>query len=264
MIKKWSVRVPRGRGESTLAKMAKSEQKTLEHYRVRQGDDAAVIAADYGVSEAALMKVNAMGSDERLEPGTVLLLPSGATKVKSQPQTDVVVSRNLTPAKGQEAVFYVVRPGDQLVEIAAAFSVNQADLAAWNMIDTSAYLQEGMTLQVLVDDAQKLSNVRFIRGNEARLFLAGSPEFHEHFESLKGKSRVQITVAEGDTLMKLGARYGMTVGSMERVNRRSRKTELVVGEKLIVYTDRKDTAQKQADEPGELPKLVAPRPDLLP
>lgn len=263
-VKKWPVRVPRGSGESTLAKMSKQGVKTLEQYRVRQGDDAAVIAAEYGVSEAALIKENALGDAERLEPGTVLLLPTGAKKVKSPPQTDVVVSRNLTPAKGQEAVFYVVRPGDQLVEIAAAFSVNQADLAAWNMIDTSAHLQEGMTLQVLVDDAQKLTDVRFVRESEARLFLAGSPEFHEHFESLKGKSRVQITVADGDTLMKLGARYGMTVGSMERVNRRSRSTQLVVGEKLIVYTDRKDTAEQQANEPGELPKVVAPRPDLLP
>src|SRR5690606_20087497 len=69
-IRKWSVKVPRGKGESALAKMAKSAPNSLAHYRVRQGDNIKLIAAEYGSSEAALQKENALAANERLEPGT--------------------------------------------------------------------------------------------------------------------------------------------------------------------------------------------------
>lgn len=264
VLKKWAVRVPMGSGESALAKVTQKAQPKLQPYRVRQGDSAALIAADYGVTESELRKANALERRERLEPKTVLLLPRSAKRRKDETRQDVVASRELTPASGQTRVFYQVQSGDQLEDIALAFGVAEADLAGWNVIDTQAPLHSGMSLQLLVQAPEKLKEVRFVPESQAHVLLAGSPEFHEHFESLKGKARVQITVSEGDTLYKLGARYGMSVGSMERVNRRSRKAPLIPGERLIVYTERQPTASQQGSAPEALPQIQAPRPELLP
>jgi len=68
--------------------------------------------------------------------------------------------------------------------------------------------------------------------------VAGSPEFYDYFEGQNGRKRVVVSARENDTLATLGKRYGMTVGSMERINRRSRTDKLHAGDSIVVYVDR--------------------------
>lgn len=263
-LKKWPLRVPLGTGQKTLSKLSPPESTAPSH-RVRWGDTVAAIAADYGVKEADVMSANAIEPGERLREGTVLLLPRGASLARKPSEvTEVVINRNLVPGAGQRRIFYRVVPGDQLSELAAVFGVTESELVRWNALAPDAHLRDEMTLQVLVDQDVQLQTVRHIEQKQAQVFLAGSPEFHEHFEALKGKKRLQITVQKGDTLSNVGQRFGMTVGSMERVNRRSRGTELVPGEHLIVYTDKNATEKETADGTAPLPSVVAPIPEALP
>ena len=76
----------------------------------------------------------------------------------------------------------------------------------------------------------------------AKILVAGSPEFCDYFEGQNGKKRLVIAAHDGDTLTSIGKRYGMTVGQMERVNRRGRTDNIVGGERIIVYTDRSKPA----------------------
>jgi membrane-bound lytic murein transglycosylase D len=138
------------------------------------------------------------------------------------------------------------------------------DLARYNALSPDAHLRGDMTLQALVANDAKLDHVRHTEDGHARVLLAGSEAFHEHFEAQKGKKRVEIRVKKGDTLASLGRRYGMSVGSMERVNQRSRRSELLPGEHLIVYTDRKVADQREELSRSPLPALVAPLPEALP
>jgi len=95
------------------------------------------------------------------------------------------------------------------------------------------------------------------------VLVAGSPAFGDHFEGIKGKRRVEIVAKAGDTLASIGKRHGMTVGSMERVNQRSRTGPLLPGERVVVYTERAAGAAPSLT-PEALPPLDVPRPDLLP
>jgi len=263
-LKKWPVRVPRGLGENLAAKLAKSSKaKPAGYHRVLLGDTPRGIAKHHGIRLKTLLRDNDLSKRELLRPGTILLLPKGAKRASETASSHIVVSRLLRPDDSERRVFYEVRAGDQLSEIADAFGVSESDLGRWNVLNASAKLRGGMTLQVLVPKSASLSEVRYVEEKDATVLLAGSAEFHEHFEGQKGKRRVQITVQKGDTLRKLGARYGMSVGSMERVNRRSRKTLLVEGEKLIVYTTREVSAKKDDAGRGDLPEVKAPRPDLI-
>jgi hypothetical protein len=74
---------------------------------------------------------------------------------------------------------------------------------------------------------------------------------HDYFEAQNGRKRFRVTVKAGDTLKRVGQRYGMTVGSMERINRRSASDPLVPGETLIVYAPQATPAAKAAAKTAE-------------
>jgi len=122
--------------------------------------------------------------------------------------------------------------------VARAFDTSRSNLARWNALDTSARLQTGMVLQIYVPESAALEAVRHIEEREARVLVSGSPEFFDYFEGMKGKRRVVIAAREGDSLKTLGKRYGMSVGWMERVNRRSRRDEVKAGDPIVIYVPR--------------------------
>ena len=53
-------------------------------------------------------------------------------------------------------------------------------------------------------------------------------------EARRGKKRLTITAKPGDTLAKLGRRYGLSPGDLARINRFSYNTELHEGDVLEV------------------------------
>jgi membrane-bound lytic murein transglycosylase D len=264
-LKKWSVKIAKNAGTRALRLLSELPQNSgLIMHKIRRGDTAERIAADYGVSEKDLLSENALSTVELLDVGTVLVLPKGAKLRNQKSPTDVIVSRILRPQDGQKVVYYHTRAHDDLDEIAHAFGVSVADLARSNTLSDTALLREGMTLQILVSKDAQLDEVRYTDGKDAHVLLAGSQEFHEYFEAIKGKKRVQITVRKGDSLSSVGQRFGMSVGSMERVNRRSRNSELVAGEHLIVYTEKAVSDSGDALLKTALPEIKVPDPDALP
>jgi membrane-bound lytic murein transglycosylase D len=259
--KRWAVRLPVGAGEAAMKRLlGKKTAGAVALHRTRLGDSIATLAVDLQVPASTLETLNDLAAGERLEAGTVIFVPPGAKPKLSALPEDVVVGRAVQPGAHQRRVFYQVVAGDSLTQVASALGVKEMDLCRWNLLNPSALLREGMTLQVLIDDATTLAHVRTLEEGQAHVLIAGSPEFHEYFEGLKGKQRLIITVRPGDTLSGIGARYGMTVGSMERVNRRSRKQKLLAGEQLIVYSER-DRSQANA---GTGVDPLPPLPDLGP
>jgi membrane-bound lytic murein transglycosylase D len=228
----------------------------LVPFAVRQGDTPASIAKATRASEAAIRSANRIGAQETLAPGTIVLVPRGAPVPASAPVVDdvVVVTRDVKAPPDAVRVFYPVVPGDTLSSVASAFGVARVDLVAWNAIDESARLQEGMVLQVFPKASRSLAGIRTLKDGEVRVLVAGSPEFIDHFEGLNGKRRVVVTVKEGDTLASIGRRYDTSIGWMERINRRSRTDRLAPGETVVVYADRRRFPEATPTA------AVAPRP----
>jgi membrane-bound lytic murein transglycosylase D len=178
-----------------------------------------------------------------------LLVPHGARGASAEPNEDVVVvpPREFAYAE-RSRIFYRVLPSDSLSRVASVFSVSVADIGLWNALDESARLQPGMALQLFVDKNRSFS-ARTVAPSQTHVLVAGSPEFYEYFEGQNGRKRVVVSARDSDTLATLGKRYGMTVGSMERVNRRSRTDKLRAGEGIVVYVDRGRTVAPHKDEP---------------
>ena len=175
-----------------------------------------------------------------------------------------VVNDCLVIAK--KRVFYRVQGGDTLERIARAFAVAHSEILAWNALDPSARLVSGMVLTLWVPPRADLSSVRVLDERDVKVLVAGTPDFFDHFEGLNGKKRITVEAKNGDTLASLGRRYGMSVGWMERINRRSRQKKLEPGDKLVVYVAAGVASAKAAAVPAPAPdpaELPAP-PDAPP
>jgi membrane-bound lytic murein transglycosylase D len=236
----YRVRVPAGSG-AKWTPTAATRDDGLEPYVVKAGETVERIARAYGTSERELRERNRVAADEVLTAGTVLLVPRVSRVSDPDPTTAaelVVVPSRSVDFPDRKRVFYRVVTGDTARGVATAFRVTPQDLADWNALDVQARLEPGMSLQVFVAKNADLSKVLHVPEAHAKILIAGSPEFCDYFEGQNGKKRLLIAAREGDTLSSIGKRYGMTVGQMERVNRRGRSDQVAPGERIIVYTER--------------------------
>jgi len=268
------VHVPVGKGVQCTAALSRiaGDEDTLQTYLTKFGETVESIANAHGVSEARLRAINHVEPKEQLAAGTVLLVPRTARSAATPPNDEVVVvpPREFAFAD-RSRLFYRVLSGDTLSRIANVFAVSVADIGLWNALDENARLQSGMALQLFVDK-RKAFSARTINPSETRVLVAGTPEFYDYFEGQNGRKRVIVSARENDTLAMLGKRYGMTVGSMERINRRSRTDKLRAGESIVVYVDRGRAVTTRKPGPDEdvasgtllplEPALAAPSPDL--
>jgi LysM repeat protein len=175
----------------------------------------------------------------------------------------------VTPPPETVRVFYGVLPGDTVASVASVFGVARSDLVAWNALDSAANLQEGMVLQAFPQKTKDLRQVRILGDKGTKVLVVGSTAFFDHFEGLNGKRRMLVAVRAGDTLASIGRRYQHSVGSMERINRRSRSDRLTPGETVVVYADRarfpappaaRPAAPAPAAAPESVSTLAAPAP----
>ncbi|HTM45710.1 MAG TPA: LysM peptidoglycan-binding domain-containing protein [Polyangiaceae bacterium] len=243
---RYSVYVPLGLGAQTTDALAKKETPAgstvgqTTSALVRLGDSLESVAYRFRTTPEVVRRMNQIRADEQLQDGSVLLVP--ALEAGADPAEDredyVVVPHQAYAFPGRDRVFYKVCNNDSLNEIAHAFSVTPGELVRWNGLDADATLQADMTLQLFVPQHTDLSRVRYIKPNNTQMLLTGSVEFIEFFEGQKGRNRVVVGAKPGDTLSKIGSRYGMSVSMMERINRFPRDKQLRSGEPVVVYTKR--------------------------
>jgi membrane-bound lytic murein transglycosylase D len=242
--------VPKGMADVVRARMGRlmGLEPDLVPYTVKTGETLEWLANARGVSVDALRAINRASNDERIEAGTILLLPRQSaepTESKSADEDRVaVVPPDSDTIKDGRRIFYRVRSGDTLSSIADAFGVRRVDLLTYNSIDTSARLQPRMLLQLRVPASAHFENRPYFEEKDVVLLVAGSPEFSEYFEGLRGNERIIVQAKEKDTLASIGAKYGVSVGMMERINRRSRRDVLGSGENVIVYARRKASRER--------------------
>jgi membrane-bound lytic murein transglycosylase D len=242
--------VPKGKAALVRARMGRlvGLEPDLIAYTVKTGETLEWLANARGVSVDVLRSINRASNDERIDSGSVLLLPRQSTEPSDAKSSDedriAVVPSNTTVPPDQRRIFYRVRAGDTLSSIADAFGVTRADLLSVNSIDPSARLQPRMLLSVLVPRPAHFDDHTYLEEGDVTLLVAGSPEFSEYFEGLRGNERIVIQAKANDTLASIGAKYGTSVGMMERINRRSRRDALVPGENVIVYAPRKGSRER--------------------
>jgi len=238
----------------------------LDTVTLRFGEGLDDVARAHGTTARELRRLNGVKDSSELHAGVAIVVPhrSGDKKTdKAAAQRDAAeAAARLTAASpggdgaaaagdddeilvavpdrvfnydGRERVFYQTREGDTLDGIADALGVRTDDLVEWNNLDPDAKLHPKMVLQVFVRKDFDPTAIVLLDSARVKAVTLGSDEFLELEAARRGKRRLVVETKSGDTLAKLGRRYGLTVGDLARINRFSYNTELRDGQKVVVY-----------------------------
>ncbi len=126
-------------------KQGQKRSGTKLQYTVQSGDTFWDIAREHRVSVREVAAWNGMAPGDPLIPGKELVIWSKSDTAAIQASSS---ARNKAMVR---KVGYRVRKGDSLSTIASRFSVNVRDIANWNSLNTSRYLQPGQSLVLYVD-----------------------------------------------------------------------------------------------------------------
>ncbi|MBI5482662.1 MAG: LysM peptidoglycan-binding domain-containing protein [Deltaproteobacteria bacterium] len=247
----WDVRVPRGSAERFARNWAttRKEHDRSDTYVVRFGERLDDVAARYKTSVKELRKLNGIEDSAEVRAGLIMLVPrrtpeelKKAEAERAEEETVVAVPDKDAKADGRERIFYRVRDGDALPEIARFFKVTLEDLGRWNAIDITVKVQPGMVLQLFVAKELDRSKVLLVDAAKVKPVTLGSQAFLEHVALQRGRNRVVYVCRKGDTLERVGRRFNLTVGQMARINQMPRGTDLKPGQKIVVYAPDKKAA----------------------
>jgi membrane-bound lytic murein transglycosylase D len=263
------VRVPVGCAAAYAANIdkARAADKVTDTVVLRFGETLDDVARARGVAVRELRRLNGVKDTAELRAGTAIVVPHKGTAVavKDQgkdkgdksdrgkddddardvaggaaPADDgmvlVAVPERSFSYEGRERVFYRARDGDTLDEIADAFGVRGDELVEWNNVDPNAKLHARMVFQIFVRKDFDPAGVMLLDPTKVRVVTLGSEEFLQLEAARRGKKRLYYTAKGGDTLVKLGRRYGLTPGDLARINRFSYNTELHEGDRVVVYS----------------------------
>jgi membrane-bound lytic murein transglycosylase D len=260
------VRLPPGTAGAFAANLesARTGNTQTETIVLRFGETLDDVARARGTSARELRRLNGVKDTGELRAGVSIVVPKrGAAKTKARDKGEAVAEGAADAGKttgppevpegdddtvivavpdrsfaydGRERVFYRTREGDGLDEIAATFGVRGDELTEWNNLDATAKLHPRMVLQIFVRKDFDPVGVLLLDPGKVRVVTLGSDEFLELEAARRGKKRLTVTAKAGETLVKLGRRYGLTPGDLARINRFSYNTELHEGQRIVVYS----------------------------
>jgi membrane-bound lytic murein transglycosylase D len=266
-----AVRIPVGTSAAFAEAFdrARGSADRVDTVVLRFGETIDEVARSRGVPPRELRKLNGVKDSGELRAGVTIVVPKRATVAKTDKTTDksgdsaekgdrdsdaietsdddqviVAVPDRVFSYEGRERVFYRTRDGDSIDEIAETFAVLPDDLIEWNNLDPTAKLQPKLILQVYVRKDFDPVGVLLVDSSKVRVVTLGSEEFLELETARRGKRRVFYTAKAGDTLAKVGRRYGLTAGDLGRINRFSYNTELHEGQKIVVYSPAGDAPRE--------------------
>jgi membrane-bound lytic murein transglycosylase D len=259
----WPLKVPAGKAATCNQSLAKLRRDPVgtEHYVVRFGESLEQIAEARHTTVGKLVELNALVAGEPVRGGTVLNVPRLVTNgVKSAEKTVVIVPRDVFVMPNRRRVFYRVQLGDNVRDLCASFHVTADELRAWNAVDPSARLLDGMSLQLFVPKNLDVSRLAVLEESDVRTVVAGTDDFFELSEG-KGRRRVVVVAKAGDTLESIGKKHSVSIALMEKINRRGRSEPLATGDNVVVWAPA-DATRDHAAPTAEASNGPPPSPDL--
>jgi membrane-bound lytic murein transglycosylase D len=265
--KSFQIRIPAGTKKTYLARAPKLRLLPRRHtlYEVRFGEDLSTIAARFNTSRATLRKLNGIRSTTEVLPGLQILVPPGKRKSASHAarggstaegsagdsdKTIVAIpARPPSAPPGWKRVFYKVTAADTLARLTRAFGVKKRQLLRWNNLSAHAKLHSGIILQVYANPKKDLSRIRLLAKHKLEVVIVDSPAFRVAHLKNRGLKRIVYKARKRDTIRKLSRRFGLSMGSIARLNNISRFSKLKPGQKLVIYVKaKKKRSQKRGQK----------------
>lgn len=237
----WDVRLPSDKLARFQARWPEVEAVTPSHRKhlLRLGETLSDLAAMYGTTEARLRLLNDLEMNSDARAGQTLLVPDvvptpPAPDKQAEPAVVAVPAAKFKYAD-RKRVFYKVTSTDTLDDIGRFLGVSTEELQRWNNVSPDANLTSGMYLQAFVPKRKDLSQVVVMTPDEVKTLVVGSEAFFAYHETQQNRERIRYRVKEGDTLASIAERFGLSVGSIARINRFSRYSKIEPDAEIILY-----------------------------
>jgi uncharacterized protein YkwD len=201
------------------------------YYVVQEGDVLSGIAGIFDVTVDLLMEFNSINDPTLLQIGQELIIPVTVTPSPTAPTPTPTPTVSPTPTL--EPVYYIVEPGDTLLEIALDYDTTVEAIMLANGLADPRALQIDQQLIIPPDN--------------------GSLDF--------GIPTKIYEIQEGDTFLALAAAHGSTLQDILDANPEVEPTNLQIGQQIIIpLTQVEITAvAAPASAPAE-PRIISPAP----
>jgi LysM repeat protein len=175
-------------------------------YTIVRGDTVSAIAARYGLRTAAVLAANGLGPRSLIFPGQVLSL-RGATPVASRPSR------------------YTIVRGDTISGIAQRYGLTTAGLLAANNLSRTSIIYPGQTITLSGSSIAitPVSNVTPADPPSTPPTSAPAPVINNTY-----------TIARGDTVTSIAARFGVGVDAILNANGLTRASIIYAGRTLTI------------------------------
>lgn len=197
------------------------------YYVVQEGDVLSGIAGIFDVTVDLLMEFNDITDPALLQIGQELIIPVTVTPSPTAPTP--TPSPTISPSPTPEPVYYVVEPGDTLLEIALDYDTTVEVIMLANGLADPRALQIDQQLIIPPDN--------------------GSLDF--------GLPTKIYEIQEGDTFLVLAVRHGSTLQDILDANPDVEPTNLQIGQQIIIPLTQVEMAAVAASAPAE-PRIISP------
>ncbi len=240
-VKKYKVRLPRGKKErfqKRFAKIPKQKRIMIVQYRVKGGDTLNKIARRYGVSVKSLASANNIKSYKRLRKGKLLTIPVKGGKGKAYRVAS-------SGGYGKKTVYHKVRRGETAGGIARKHGVKLSKLRKWNGLNKRSTIRAGRKLKIYKRGAIAKAPVKLTDT------VSSTPS-----KALRPGSDVRYTLKKGETLDEVATRYGVTTKELMAWNKIKRSKRVRSGKELLIKgRGDSDVAPKTSTTEIDLAKL---------
>lgn len=195
--------------KATQKEDKKPENSYVEHI-VLYGETLSTIAQKYRIPTETICQLNQITTRDYIYPGQRIKI-----KVNEQPSYEVVSlpkeekkENDIQPNQevaGNETVYYTVKPGDTLCDIAQKYAVSVEGIVAVNYLTNKNILSVGQKLQIPA-----------IGGNNIKTNV------------------IEYTVAKGDTLSTIAQKFNIRMYDIMSLNELQNVNRLSVGQKLNI------------------------------
>jgi LysM repeat protein len=185
-------------------------------YVVAEGDTVSGIAERFGLATAEVLAANGLGWSSLIFAGQRLALPPGAPAADALPAPVPVAP---------EIARHVVVEGDTIGGIAAMYGLDVANVLSANGLGPSSLIFPGESIVLPLTDPSIPAPAPVPRSEPAAPESAPSPD---------PASVETHVVVEGDTLVAIADRHGVTVAELDANNGLGGSTVIVPGQSLVV------------------------------
>ena len=263
----YALRVPPGVAGRAESAGAERGREMVEH-RVRFGERMRHIAELYGASRRTLRRLNTLNSGDEPEPGSLLIVPRPSAPPDAIDELLIVTEPGVDFRPGdRQVIYFPVRWGMSVAEVAAFFKVTPGAVASWNGLDPQASLQKNLAPRLLVAPGFDVRSAVTVPESQVTTVRAGSDEavaaLEKAQDARESQSYVRHTIKRGETLWKIAKKYGVSVNTLREENSLGRGARMRLGAVLRVPQNKTSARPKASTrapvksraQPSRAPKV---------